>query len=223
MIAYFRDDAELAVARLEESVHFTRQAGYVTQLSLALTFLGRTLLWARGPRNARAVAVLDESLRLAQTAQSRYAIGHALVTRGDLLWRQGDVAHAIPLWRRALVVRSELADRRGIAGSLERLAWGLSARKQYEPAAWLFGASEAQHKALGIALRHDEQADHAHLVALTRQHLGEAYAPAWQAGRSATLEAAVSRRLQVPVKPASLAWSVVAPTGTLDRWSEQPS
>jgi predicted ATPase/DNA-binding XRE family transcriptional regulator len=200
MIAYFREEATIAVARLEESVHHARQGGLVPQLSVALSFLGRILLWAEGPEHPRAISVLEESLRLAQESESRYAMGHALITQGDLVWRQGDVAHAIPLWRHALVVRSGLADRRGIAGSLERLAWGLASLRQFERAAWLFGASEAQHHVLGIGLRHDEQTDHARLVRVTREHLGEAFLPAWSAGRAATLQAALTRALQVPAR-----------------------
>ena len=117
------------------------------------------------------------------------------MTRGDLFWRQGDVARAVPLWKSALVVRSELADRRGIAGSLERLAWGLAASDQFEPAAWLFGAAHAQHKLLGIKLRHDEEIDHEHLVAVTRQHLGATLARSWSGGLAASVDEAIAHAL----------------------------
>jgi predicted ATPase/transcriptional regulator with XRE-family HTH domain len=196
MIAYFRDDAKLAVARLEESVHLARQADYAPQLSLALAFLGRILVWIHGPQHGRAAAALEESLGLAQAAQSRYATGHALVTLGDLAWRQGNAERALSHWRQALEVRSELAERRGIAGCLERLALVLAASNQFEPAAWLFGAAEVQHRVLGIALRHDQEIDHLHFVGLTRQHLGASFATAWSAGQASTLDEAVNRALE---------------------------
>jgi predicted ATPase/transcriptional regulator with XRE-family HTH domain len=207
MVSYFCEESELAVARLEEGVRLGREAGYQPQLAVALAFLGRTLLSAEGPDSARAAAVIDESLRLARSVQSRYATGHALMTHGDLVWRQGDVERAIPLWRSALAVRSELEDRRGIAGSLERLAWGLAASEQWAAAAWFFGASEEQHSVLGIGLRHDEELAHAELVAQSRQQLGALFASAWSAGRAATLDEAVTRGLEVAAHPASLIWS----------------
>src|SRR5207245_7697020 len=122
---------EVGVARLEESVQFARQApGFVPLLSIALTFLGRTLMWVKGPEDARACAVLEESLALADSVQSRYARSHALATLGDLLWGQGESARAVALWRQALEVSAELADRRGIAGCIERLALALAASDQ---------------------------------------------------------------------------------------------
>ena len=188
MIAYFGDEPRLAVARLEESVRFGRAAGYGSQLSVGLAFLGRILLWIDGPRDGRAAEALDESLGLAQAAQSRYATGHALVTLGDLAWRQGNAERALAFWRQALTVRSELAERRGIAACLERLALGLAASSQFEPAAWLFGAADAQHKVLGVGLRHDEEIDHVRFVGLTQLHLGADFATAWSAGQTSTLE-----------------------------------
>ena len=109
---------------------------------------------------------------------------------------QGDAERAVPLWRRALLVASELADRRGIAGCLERLAVVLAASDRLEAAAWLFGAAEAQHKALRIELRDDAEVDHAHFVAVTHQHLGDDFAAAWAAGQASTVDAAVIRGLR---------------------------
>ena len=100
------------------------------------------------------------------------------------------------MWRRALMVRAELADRRGIAGSLERLAWGSTGREDYELAAWIFGAANAQHEMLGVRLRHDEQIDHAHQLSVAQRELGAMFEVAWTAGRSATIEEAVSRALE---------------------------
>src|SRR5207248_1915446 len=110
------------------------------------------------------------------TARSRYACSHALATLGDIRWGRGQGLKALAFWRRALGVVSELADRRGIAGCIERLAFALAAAERLDEAAWLFGAAEAQHKALGMELRDDAEADHAHFVAVTRQQLGDAAA-----------------------------------------------
>jgi len=195
MIAYFQGRPRQAIARLEESVLHARQARTVSQVCLGLTFLGRTLLWATGPHNPRVATVLNEALARAEPAQARYALGHTLMTLGDLFWRQHDRERAIGMWRRSLMVRTELADRRGIAASLERLAWGLTVTEVFDLAAWVFGAADAQHEILGVRLRHDEQIDHAHQLSVARRQLGPAFEDAWSAGRVSTVDEAVSRTL----------------------------
>jgi non-specific serine/threonine protein kinase len=192
MIAYLSNEPEQALDFLEQSVAAARIGAYLPQLSVALTFYGRTRVWVNGPFDRRAAQALQESLGLAKRTQSLYATGHALATLGDLTWGQGNARRALPLWREALVVRSQLTDRRGIAGCLERLALVLAASDRFEPAAWLFGAADAQHRVLGTALRHDEEIDHEHLLGVTRQSLGPAFDESWRAGQSASTDAAVA-------------------------------
>jgi non-specific serine/threonine protein kinase len=192
MIAYLSNQPDQALDHLEASVAAARVGAYLPQLSVALTFYGRTRVWINGPFDRRAAQALHESLGLAKRTQSLYATGHALATLGDLTWGQGNARRALPLWREALVVRSQLTDRRGIAGCLERLALVLAASDRFEPAAWLFGAANAQHRVLGTALRHDEEIDHEHLLGVTRQSLGPAFDESWRAGQSASTDAAVA-------------------------------
>lgn len=196
MIAYVRNQPQLALPLLEDSVAEARNGGNAAQLSLALTFLGRTRLWLEGPFDKRARLVLEESLAIASSAQSLYATGHALATLGDLVWGQGDTWRAAPLWREATLVRARLTDRRGIAGCLERLALVLAASDGFAGAAWLFGAAEAQHRWLGIALRHDEEIDHEYLLSVTQRSLGAEFANLFAAGQASALDAAVARALE---------------------------
>jgi predicted ATPase/DNA-binding XRE family transcriptional regulator len=193
MIAYLRHEHELAVARLEESVRLAREAGHGLLLSVALTFVGRTRMWVNGPHDPLAAAALEEALALAEGADSLYARCHALATLGDLLWGTGEAKRAVPLWRHALAVGAQLADRRAMAGCLERLALALAASDRLEPAAWLFGAADAEHRMLGMELRSDAEADHAHFVAVTREHFGDEYDAAWSAGQAAPLDEVVLR------------------------------
>ncbi|HET6315328.1 MAG TPA: hypothetical protein VFG86_02640, partial [Chloroflexota bacterium] len=195
MIAHFRGEAEAAVAWLEESVPIARKAGRLSLLGLALTFTGRARMVARGVDDPGAASAIAEGLRVAEAAQSRLPMGHALLALGDIAWRQGDVEQAIPYWRRSLEVRSEAGDRRGIAGSIERLAWGLAATRHFEHAAWLFGASEGQHQALGIEPRNDEAGDHERLIADTRHYLGPFSNTPWAVGHAASIEEAIARAL----------------------------
>ncbi len=196
-IAYYRDEPETAIGWLEESAASARQAKYGPLLSVVLTFLARSLVRLNGPADSRASSLLEESLTLAESAQARYAAGHALMTLGDLRWRRMEFDQALPFWHRALAVRSDIADRRGIASALERVAWSLSRCDQFAAAAWMFGAAEAQHRLLGVDLRHVELNDQLDRIAATRLALGDAFASAWSAGQDATLDEAVSQALEI--------------------------
>jgi non-specific serine/threonine protein kinase len=196
-IAYFNNQAREAVDWLEQSVSLACKVGYQPLLSLALTYLGRALLSADGPQSPRVAAVLREALQNAREVGSRYASAHALVTLGDLAWRQDRTDRAMTCWRRALQLRAQLADRRGIASCLERLAWSLTARDQLAFAACVFGAAEAQHKQLGIDLRHDERVDHVRQLSQVERRLSsEAFVAGWSAGLVCSVDEAVSRVLE---------------------------
>jgi predicted ATPase len=196
MAAYLRSDYRQAVGFLEEAVTLAREVDRIPLLSVALAFLGRALLWLRGPGDARVSLVLVESLRLADSVGSRYASGHALATTGDQEWLMGHASHSVALWRRALSAFAELVDRRGIAGCLERLAMALAAAGKHETAAWLFGAADAQHGGLGIQLRGDEAVDHAHFATWAQQEEARhASAAAWSLGQSASVGESVTRAL----------------------------
>ncbi len=198
MAAYLQHDYQTAIDCLSESLPVAREAEAMPLLSVASTFLGRTLFWVRGASDPRVLSLLEESLALAESVHSHYAAGHALATLGDVRWAQGTMPDAVALWRRALRVVCELEDRRGIAGCLERLALVLSTRGQLEPAAWLFGAADGQHTALGIQRRVDDAVDHAHFVAANEQNqVRHACAEAWADGQAASIEASIQRALEL--------------------------
>jgi non-specific serine/threonine protein kinase len=189
MIAYYLARRDQAPGWLEDSVSVARAAGDVPLLSLALSCLGRVLLWAHGPSDRRIVLSLHESLGLARSAESRHATGQALSALGELAWQQADPEHAADLWRQALRLRVELGDRRGLATSLEYLAWAAASAGRPRRAAWLAGAAEAQRGTIGLELRHDEQAVHAEL--LTTPANAASFAAVWADGQMATAGEAV--------------------------------
>jgi non-specific serine/threonine protein kinase len=194
MIAYFLGESEQALSHLEAGLPVARKGNNVPLQSLCLTFIARILLWTRGPDHPRVAQALDESLALASAAQSRYATGHMLLTLGDLAWRRGEAEHALGIWRQALEVRGQLADRRGISMCLERLAWGLAARGDLDQAGWLLGAAESQRGVLRMPLQRDEQGYHVQAVAATpaaRRHKGQA----------ASMDEAVQRALRITTTP----------------------
>jgi non-specific serine/threonine protein kinase len=188
MIAYFLGESDSAIRYLETCLPLALQSHHITLQSLTLTFIARMLLWSKGPDHPRVSEALRQSCSLAAAADSRYATGHMLLTRGDLAWRQGDVEHALASWRRALEVRRELADRRGITNCLERMAWGLAALGRLEQAGWLLGAADGQRGALGMPVQRDEAAYHAETLGATSD--------VWRTrGKGARREEAVDRAL----------------------------
>lgn len=197
VIAYARDDPGAGVHWLEQSLAVVRRTGYRTWLSVVLTFLGRSLLRLNGPTDARAPELLRESLALAEDAQARYAIGHALLALGDVEWRRAHPHEALGFWHRALQVQAELADRRGMVASLERLAWGLVATGLFDAAVWLLGASDAQRHVLGITLKHEQQVDHDRQLAEAQAALEDDFNAAWVTGEASSVEEAVALALEV--------------------------
>jgi non-specific serine/threonine protein kinase len=199
MVAYYQADAQRATVALEQSVTLARQAGDVPLLSLAVTNVGRVLLWARGLHDARAASSLREGLRLARQAQSRHATSQAIGGLAELAWRQDDFVGAIELWQQAARLRLQLGDQRGMATCLERLAQLAAATGRMEHAAWLWGAAEARREAIGLGLRHDEAADRERLLAVAATAIGDAdFTKARQRGREATIDEAVEFALQHP-------------------------
>jgi hypothetical protein len=155
------------------------------------------LLWANGPEEPRTISILEQSLAQAQRADSRHARGQALTALGELAWRRGDAEHATRLWQQALELRRQLRDRRGTATNLRQLGLGAAACGQLQRAAWLWGAAESQRAAIGLELRHDEQAEQAQLVATAEEKMGEsAFTAAWADGQAASVEDAVTRALE---------------------------
>jgi predicted ATPase/transcriptional regulator with XRE-family HTH domain len=197
MIAYYEADAERALTWLETSVPAARGVDDVPLLSLALSCLGRVLLWANGPNDPRCASSLEESLALGQAVESRHATGQALTALGELAWRRGAAEQAVELWQQALELQRELRARRGIGTSLEHLALGAATRGQLERAAWLWGAAQRQRATIGQGLRHDEGEDQAHLVAIVREGMGDAaFETAWADGQASTAEQAIVRALE---------------------------
>ena len=150
---------------LEKCLPLARHGKHAPLQSLTLTFIARILLWAKGPEHPRVAQALDESFALAAAASRDMRPAICCSTLGDLAWRRGDAQRAFGIWRQALEVRSQLADRRGIANCLERMSWALAAIGKVDQAGFLLGAVDAQRVALRMPLQRDEQPYHAAALA----------------------------------------------------------
>jgi non-specific serine/threonine protein kinase len=116
----------------------------------------------------------------------------ALGTVAAAVSEQGDQVRAAALHDETLTHWLACDDGRGIAGTIAGIAGVAKARGQVERAARLLGAAWALGEALGVRfLGHHVHAER--VRAATRARLGEAaFAAAWAAGRSLTMEQAVA-------------------------------
>jgi hypothetical protein len=99
----------------------------------------------------------------------------------------------------SLVIRRELGDRLGVAGSLEGLAAAERAQGDPEQAVRMLGAAAALREAIGSPLPPGARPAYDEQVAALRASLGEAaYCAAWGAGRALTWERAAAKALGEP-------------------------
>ena len=97
------------------------------------------------------------------------------------------------------MLRRELADRDGIADSLEDLAAVAASLGRSQRAARLSGSAEALREAIDAPIPPSRRADYERNVVETRAALGqEAFAAAWAEGRAMSLEQALAYALGEP-------------------------
>ena len=142
----------------------------------------------------RARAELEAALQLHE--RTGWGSGRAVVL-GNLSWvatLQGDLDRAEEIGREALALGWESNDHFRLVEELVGLAWIAAQRGKGPRAARLGGAAAALGEMIGYDMR---TSDHPDLDAVVKNLLGDAFAAAWQAGRSLTPEEAVTVALNV--------------------------
>jgi non-specific serine/threonine protein kinase len=111
---------------------------------------------------------------------------------------QGDYPAARALCEESLVLRRELSDRRGIAESLEELAYCAFALVSPGRAARILGAAERLREEIASPLAPTDRPQYDRQVAAARAAIGDdaAFDFAWQEGRAMTLDQAVEYALK---------------------------
>jgi non-specific serine/threonine protein kinase len=186
-----------AATLAEEALALARRRGDTWNVSTALFGLG-LLAWHRGD-DGGARALFEECLALNRGGlHSAHSIPFLLHNLGALAWRRGDYRQGLALEREALELRRDTGDKRGMALSLEGLAWLASAQHQPARAARLFGAAEALREAMGAPLPPFRQGDHDRCVAAARAQISAtAFDAAWSCGRARPLEEMIAEALTV--------------------------
>jgi len=103
------------------------------------------------------------------------------------------------LLEESLMLFRELGSQWGIANALEELAKLAGVKGQRERAVRLLGAAESLREAIGAPMYLPERSDYEQIVTELRSALGdEAFAVAWEEGRTMTLEQAIAYALEHP-------------------------
>jgi predicted ATPase/DNA-binding CsgD family transcriptional regulator len=119
-VAYWRGDAESAVAWYEQGLALMREREHAAGIADNLAGLGQAVLLQGDVE--RATALLQESLRLYDERASSSGTGLALYALGLAAWQAGDPALALTRLRESLMLRQRTNQRPGIAECLEALA-----------------------------------------------------------------------------------------------------
>jgi hypothetical protein len=105
-----------------------------------------------------------------------FVIPFPLQNLGVLAWRRGDYDAAFALEREALAMRHQVGDKRGVALTLEGLAWLFAGQGYYERAARILGGTA--DSVLGVyrdEMEHTDSKDKglAELSVMKKRQLGE--------------------------------------------------
>jgi tetratricopeptide repeat protein len=151
--------------------------------------------------NARAVALLEESLMEFRELGDKFGIGCRLANLANAVRIQGDDRRAECLYRESLLVRRALLDKPGVADCFEGMAMTI-AEEQRERAVCLLGAAYALREAIGVPVDVGMRPDKDHTIATAQAMLEvRTFAAAWAEGQALPLEAVIALALAEPAQP----------------------
>jgi non-specific serine/threonine protein kinase len=204
IIALLQGHLDRADALQEDALARFRELGDQSAVATVLNNLGVTAD-DRGDY-ARARTLYEEALALQREAGDTQSIAIYLSNLGEVARDQGDHAAAAAYYREGLAIWVVLRDRWNSTSSLDGVAMLALDRGQPEQAARLFGAAAGLREAAGAALPANERVDNERFVDSARLALGDqAFAAAWEAGRSLPLEGALAEALALLREPNDVA------------------
>jgi predicted ATPase/class 3 adenylate cyclase len=173
---------------LEESLKVQRQVGNRLAVPSTLTGLGMVELFTSGNYTA-GKALVEEGLSLGRELGTDMWVAWCLYALGEFAHFEGDLERSWEFHRQALERHGRIQDVWGIPVALEALAGVALGQRQFERAAWLYGAAESlrdRHRYPrfpSLRDRYELSVDEVRAAMHPddlRRH--------WEAGRSATME-----------------------------------
>jgi predicted ATPase/DNA-binding XRE family transcriptional regulator len=191
--ALFEGEIDRATTRFQQALEIARDLEDAEGIALTLLYLGRAA-HMRGD-DARSNTLLQESLMVFEDSVDSRGVAEVLLEQGRVAHTQGDDTHALALCRESLVRSRKLDNRTQIAFCLT-LAGEIQAPGDAARAARLFGAAETLLRSLDAALDPSGSLGYDENLADARARLGEeAFAKAWQEGRTMPLKQAVDEAM----------------------------
>jgi predicted ATPase/DNA-binding SARP family transcriptional activator/uncharacterized protein HemY len=179
----------------EESLAIMQELGDKRGVAYTLCVLGGIACDQGDYASAR--SLIEEGLSLQQALSNKHGQADALAHLGRVAYKQGDHAAAHACFRASLTLSQELENTQGVWETLKEFAQVAWAQKQAARAARLGGAIEALQQSLSIALPPRERKELEGNRAAVQEALeAGAFAAAWEAGRTMTLEQAVQYALE---------------------------
>jgi predicted ATPase/DNA-binding CsgD family transcriptional regulator len=187
-------DEERATVLFEDAALQLEAVGERAWQSIALANLG-SLIHRRGD-SEHAVVLIEEALELSRTVGFPWGTALSLNLLGGIAYERREHARAAEYFRESLGIWWSIKDRWRVATTVSRLAFIAVEWRQPEVAARLLGADETLRETLQVAQTRAAGRGYGETVAAARSQLGnEAFAAAWVAGRSMSLEQAVAEAL----------------------------
>lgn len=193
-VAEAEGNRRLAVERYESALRLFRDVGDRRGVAGALTNLGNVRWDAGDLIGARALH--EEARDLYHEIGERRGLAWSATNLGSLAAEiDGDVAGAEKQFHEAMAIYRELGDQKGVAVTLEGFAEIARVRGQHDREGMLFAAAASIRDAIGVPIPPEYSARHEEDLAVLRERLGASLERAWLAGRSMTLDDAITTAL----------------------------
>jgi predicted ATPase/class 3 adenylate cyclase/DNA-binding CsgD family transcriptional regulator len=191
VLEYATGDLERAEALMSDALPLARANNYAW-ISVSALLIGAAAALARG-ETAAAVTAVEEAAIAARESENPLAIGPALEAQAQLAHEGGEVSRAEELLHEALRAFYDTGDPGGVADVLESLAAPVRELQNEEQAVRLLGAADGIRAVVGCVRFPVRQPGYeAQLSALRGALSEEAFAAAWSAGASLSLDDAVA-------------------------------
>jgi len=196
-VAETRGDLRKAARLLEEGIAHCRKAGDIGGTERALVSLGHVFCTLGD--YTRATQTFEEALEEVRSVNLTWAIANVLISLGHLAREQGDFHRAITRYQESLALHSNFGTRSYIAWCFEGMAVATCTLGQHARAAHLCAAAERIRGEEHTPRPPAEQQQYDQALAAAWAALGdERFEQAWTAGRTLSLDDAISYALAEP-------------------------
>jgi predicted ATPase/DNA-binding SARP family transcriptional activator len=194
ILEYYLGNCARALPYMEEGLALDRRRGDQNDVAIGLHNLAEVRT-AMGHFEA-AIQLCAESMALFRQVENKYGLAFALQAQGDLLGTQGNIEEGKKQLAEGLALFQELGNPQGVAASLVGFAAVAVRQEEWERAARLLGAVEAQIEEGVASLKPPMQLRHQRTVAAVQAQMDEKlFEVAWASGRSMVLEQALAYAL----------------------------